>query len=390
MCRFHVTKPLLNAFLIFLIMMMSIVFYSLPASAYETDTAGNAYSSEASVGSESISSDLIWFGNDLTLDGTSIGGDLLAAGNSILVDSADIEGNVRSFSGSMTINSTYVGGNVTIWGQDVQIGQGSAGGGVSILGSDIGFYGTADALRAIGSTVVIDGVIDGDVSISADSVTIGAGTVVTGTLTVRSSNEPVVQDGAQIGQYVYEPDSAVSWASSLSPFSMLASGAGGVMLTALSIIMILVTALLLTLVMRREIDASVVHIREHPVRHAVIGALTVVLMPLSIIVLILILVTIWVAFAIGLVVIVLAMISISFTGAAIGRLVFCKISPYATCILGTLVTCILLTVPYLVTIALMICFLYTAGYFACSTGARIRRNVFAPKDGEAGQAGSAR
>ena len=353
------------------------------ALAYTSDTAGNAYSSESSIGGESIASDLVWAGADLSLDAVSVGGDVLAMGASVRSSGSTVGGDVRVLGSTVSINSTEISGNATILGQDVMIGQGTSSNGAFLMGGSAGFYGTSNALTMTGTTVVIDGVVNGDASVTAQNVTIGPGTVISGKLTVSSGNEPVIQDGAQLGDYEFKPDSTLVGISSASPLVGSLIGITGAMVAVTTVVMLAVTALIMTLLMRREIGLAATMTREHPIRMLVVGLITVFLLPIALIVLVMLVATMWAALCAMVLVAFLTLIALPFAGSALGRLAFRSMNPFLSAVIGTAVVSLLAMLPYIGLPVMMVCSIYTAGYFACSAGQRIRDNVSG--DGGEGQ-----
>ncbi len=359
----------------------------LPASqamAYPTDSAGNAFSSASSIADDQIPSDLIWLGIELDMDSTEVGGDILAAGSTILVSDSTVGGDVRIAGSKVTVNSTAVTGNVTAIAQNMMVGQGTVANGVILMGSNIGFYGTANALDISGSTVVLDGVVDGDVTITAQNVTVGAGTVISGKLTVTSENEPIIQDGAQLGDYEHLADSSI-----FSAFPMMVSiaGAAGLMMVLTMLLMLVVVALLLTLLMRREIGLAATMTREHPVRLVLVGLLTFFLFPIALLMFVMLLATAWAAFAGMALLVLLTIIAIPFTGCAMGRLAFRNMNPFLSAVVGAVIVFVLSMFPFIGFPIMLMCSVYTAGYFVCTAASRVSANISGRSEGQ-GEAGS--
>lgn len=147
--------------------------------------------------------------NNVTVNG-SVGDSLKAAGSTV-----NINGNIGSdlfFAGS-TIN---ISKNVTV--KNDLIG---AGGFVTIDG-DVG-----NNIRFAGQTVEINGVVDGSVYVTADTIKIGENAIIRGTLNYRSAKEAEIASGAQVQDIQFDKikseskSSAKQFAGAFTSFNLL-------------------------------------------------------------------------------------------------------------------------------------------------------------------------
>lgn len=171
--------------------------------------------------SERISDDVYLVGGNVNSAGT-ITGDLIVGGGNVVVSGA-VSGDLMVGGGNVTVLGTVGddlrvgGGTVVLNGRvagDLVVG----GGQVTVAGPGIG----GDVLAGVG-TIRIDAPVAGDVTLgggdiyinapiqgsvkfTGEKLTLGAGAVITGTLTYSSPKEAVIEPGAVVrGETVYTP-----------------------------------------------------------------------------------------------------------------------------------------------------------------------------------------
>jgi hypothetical protein len=127
-----------------------------------------------------VQGDLVLAGGDISVGG-AVGDDLYGAGGEVQLD-AIVSGNARLAGGDVTVGpATVVRGDV------------------KLSGGRLRFEGSTDGgLQATGAQVTIDGVVQGDAEVRAESVEIGPQARVAGRLIVRAAQPPTVADGAVI------------------------------------------------------------------------------------------------------------------------------------------------------------------------------------------------
>ncbi len=171
--------------------------------------------------SERIADDLYMAGGNVTSAG-SVTGDLTAVGGNVLVSGA-VSGDVAAGGGNVTVLGNVGddlragGGTIVLNGRiagDLVVG----GGQVTISGPGVGgdvVWGggmlridapvTGD-LTLGGGEVYINSPIQGSIKFTGEKLTLGAGAVITGTLTYSTPKEAVIEDGAVVnGETVYTP-----------------------------------------------------------------------------------------------------------------------------------------------------------------------------------------
>ncbi len=353
------------------------------AFAVTEDTAGNAISTDNG-GGQSVSSDFVWAGQSLDMSGKTVGGDLLAIGEDVNVTSSEIARNLRAAANNFSVNSTYVGGNVSVAGNSVQVGTGSnVIGGTYLFGNTVGFYGTTNALTIAGSDVTVDGVVNGDATVSGENVTIGPNAVITGHLNIECSGSPSVSPVSQVGSLdVTTSDNGEGYSilQGITGFSL-------VMIPVFFLIGYILLALLISWLMPREVDNGAAEFKNRPVILLLAGLATVLVLPAVAFVLILPIATIPISLSLLFIAGLLSTISMSFAGASIGRLVFKKMNPYGSAVLFTLILAAVSLIPFAGIIVYIFVALYTAGYFVLACGKRIKANKAYRSNGAGPQGG---
>lgn len=144
--------------------------------------------------------DLVWLGASGQISGSRVAGDVLAAGQSVEVSGVTAGGSVRVAGQNVAVKESEVGRNVTVAGMDVTVDAGTSARGVYLAGQNVTFQGTAQSLVIVGDVVTIGGTVNGDVSVSASTVTVAKNAHIGGKLDVSSPSQPQVESGSEIGE----------------------------------------------------------------------------------------------------------------------------------------------------------------------------------------------
>lgn len=172
--------------------------FARPAYAL-ADAAGNEFLAGDAAPAH-VERDLYWAGGYLDLGGAAIGGDLLAVGQSVDVNELDVAGSVRAAAQRVSLTNAQVAGNVTAAGQKVVFGEGSTAAAVYAAAQKVEFAGEATTASLVGQTVRIDGKVDGDLTVDAQTIVLGPNAQITGTLHADVSKEPQVDASAKVGK----------------------------------------------------------------------------------------------------------------------------------------------------------------------------------------------
>ena len=300
--------------------------------------------------------DYIWAGESETISNQDVSNDLLAAGRTIDIEQTDVGGSVRAAGQNVELHHVAVQQNVTLAGETVVVDGGEANG-VWMTGRTARFTGKCSQLNLYGDTVFLEGTVNGDVQIEANSIEIGPGAVVTGTLYVSSSAAPSIPDTAKIGSVeinVNEKSESSESSGFLGSFDIVSM--------LFTIIMTIVVALIAEWLARRHTAGAAAMLRSRTgamVGTGIIGALVA---PVAVILLCCLIVTLPVAAFAALALIGLTCIACGFMGASLFKLFFSKLGRYVVALIGGTIMGILSSLPILGGIIVALAFFYLLGY----------------------------
>jgi cytoskeletal protein CcmA (bactofilin family) len=228
---------------------------------FDEEIDGNAFAAGARVEARSrIDRSAFLTGGNVTVAG-SIGRNLFAAGGDVRLE-GEVEGKVRMAGGKIRVaRGAVIEGSATL-----------AGGSIEVEGA------VGKRLRAFGETIVINGVIGGDVELAGETLRIGPDARISGRVEYRGSKDIVLDPAAVVGGGVTEMQRDRRW---LREFGRGATIAGGI---TVSFGMVLIGALLI-LAMPRFSREAAAKIRQKPWTSAGLGCVMLVGVPFSIIVL---------------------------------------------------------------------------------------------------------
>lgn len=144
-----------------------------------------------------VNGDAVVAGQRVTIEG-QVSGDILAAGelvtiNGAVLDDVRVAGRVVQIDKAISDHLLAAGETVTL------NATASIGNWAWLAGRQVEVFGRiGTALKAAGETIIIAGVINGPVELTADHVQILADAVITGPLRVQSPNPPDIARGATI------------------------------------------------------------------------------------------------------------------------------------------------------------------------------------------------
>ncbi len=185
--------------------MMMAVCMCVPAFAADLDSAGNLFESGDSVSLPDVPFfGGIIVGQNISAEDTDAEGSVMMAGQSVGMNDGEVGESLYIAGNIISVDDTWVSGNIYIAGNNIVL-ENTESNGIYIAGNQITFDGVASALHAAGNKVTVKGTINGDAVIEADVVELDEDLKVTGSLTIKSVNEPVVPDNAPIKDFIYEP-----------------------------------------------------------------------------------------------------------------------------------------------------------------------------------------
>lgn len=169
-----------------------------------TETHKNLYTAGGNVTINSeTKGDLYVGGGVITVDG-AVEQDAVVAGGTVFINSK-IGGDVRVAGGTVTINADIAGDVVAAGGTLILSERAKIGGDLVIAGGTVTVSApVAGTVWATGGQITLDSAVNGAVTIkAARAVTFGSRANIMGSVSVTSEQEPVVRDGAKVGNINY-------------------------------------------------------------------------------------------------------------------------------------------------------------------------------------------
>ena len=333
----------------------------------------------------SSAKDAIVAGGRVIINGP-VSGDILAAGGTVDILER-VSGDVRAIGGQITI-SGLIGGDLIVAGGVVHLLPGaSVSGDVVIVGGQATLDGTISGMaRLYGGTVLINGLMGGDVLIRAgDSVAFGDRAVIGSSVAYTAPQEAVISEKATLGSHVTFTELAIP-ARSLGP-----SGVGAIFAAVAGVIIVaklltaVVTSVALVLVFPRFSRRVISDAFENFWKAAGIGFIVFAATPVALFVLAITIVGMAAAFMLAMVFVFLLFLSALYANVMAGALLAQWITKgkalpasWLWTILGVVVLFALSLIPFVGWLVAFVFLLASLG----TIGQAIYRRVFdaAPED----------
>lgn len=333
--------------------LISLALTALPTTSFAgTDTAGNVLATEVDSNPSGVESDLYWAGQSLNLDDASIGRDIIAAGESLSIRDCTVGGAVRLAARTIDISKTTIDGSVTVAGQHVVLNTGSAANCFYAMGETVALRGSAKSAALAGSTVTIDGIVDGDVEVWADKLILGKNAHITGTVNAHVSEDPERAAGAEVGALKIDR-------TENEDTSTLNDIVGGIVAAALSTCFV---ALLLELAFPRATASAAGMLHQRPTPLWVSGLLGTIAIVPAVLLLIISVAGLSLAGALLCGVIGIALVSSAFAGCVIARMVGHNQNRYAMAAVGGVAAGALTGLPLIGGFISGVAFVFMLGY----------------------------
>lgn len=333
--------------------LISLALTALPTTSFAgTDTAGNVLATEVDSNPSGVESDLYWAGQSLNLDDASIGRDIIAAGESLSIRDCTVGGAVRLAARTIDISKTAIDGSVTVAGQHVVLNTGSAANCFYAMGETVALRGSAKSAALAGSTVTINGIVDGDVEVWADKLILGKNAHITGTVNAHVSEDPERAAGAEVGALKIDR-------TENEDTSTINDVIGGIVAAALSTCFV---ALLLELVFPRATASAAGMLHQRPTPLWVSGLLGTIAIVPAVLLLIISIAGLSLAGTLLCGVIGIALVSTAFAGCAIARMVGHNQNRYAMAAVGGIAAGALTGLPLIGDFVSGAAFVFMLGY----------------------------
>lgn len=334
--------------------LIALALTALPTTSFAgTDTAGNVLATEVDSNPSGVEGDLYWAGQSLNLDDASIGRDIIAAGESLSIRDCTVGGAVRLAARTIDISKTTIDGSVTVAGQHVVLNTGSAANCFYAMGETVALRGSAKSAALAGSTVTIDGTVDGDVEVWADKLILGKNARITGTVNAHVSEDPERAAGAEVGALKIDRTENESAATTVNDII------GGIVAAALSTCFI---ALLLELAFPRATASAAGMLHQRPTPLWVSGLLGTIAIVPAVLLLIISVAGLSLAGALLCGVIGIALVSSAFAGCVIARKVGHNQNRYAMAAVGGIAAGALTGLPLIGDFISGVAFVFMLGY----------------------------
>lgn len=321
-----------------------------------------------------MGNDYLWAGQVLSLDGTTVENDLLAAGQVLEVENSTVGGSVRVAGQTIKLTNVTAQQSVTAAGETVTITDSQANA-VAMAGRTASFSGSCTSLAMYASEVIIDGVVEGDVTVGANKVTVGEHARVTGTLHVSAPQEPVIQNGAEVAGVDFTQEDEDGFTS--EQMSVALSGLVGAIATMLAIVGVigtLVTAVVAEWLFSRHTAAAAELVRTRigaTIGSGIVGALAA---PLAVVLLCVLVVTLPVALCLILALLAMATVASGFASASLAKVAFPKLGRYAGTLALAAIVGVAKALPILGGIVRLAAFMFFLGYVLQSIYLGLRKD----------------
>lgn len=333
--------------------LIALALIALPVASFAgTDTAGNVLATDGDANPSGVKGDLYWAGQALNLDDASIDRDIIAAGDTLSIRDCTVGGAVRLAARTIDIAKTAIDGSVTVAGQHVVLNTGSTANCFYAMGETVALRGSAKSAALAGSTVTIDGTVDGDVEVWADKLILGKNARITGTVNAHVSEDPERAAGAEVGALKIDRTENENT-------STINDTIGGIVAAALSTCFI---ALLLELVFPRATASAAGMLHQRPTPLWVSGLLGAIAIVPAVLLLIISIAGLSLAGALMCAVIGVALVSTAFAGCAIARMVGHNQNRYAMAAVGGVAAGALTGLPLIGDFISGVAFVFMLGY----------------------------
>lgn len=341
---------------------LAITPFARTAHADEKTSDSETIAASGGIDLALMGNDRIWVGTSLSLGNTEVKNDLLIAGQSMQVENSQVGGSVRAAGQTVELTNVTAQENITVAGETVTIADSKANA-VAMAGRTATFSGTCSSLAIYAGSVYIDGTVEGNVNVGADSVTVGKNARILGTLHVDATNDPVIDSHAEVADLDFtqaggseaSPQEAGEAVSRLvSPFKVVLTVAGIVGT-------VIVAVLAEWLFARNTLEASRM-IRTRTGAHIGTGLVGTLVAPVAIILLCVLVITLPVAGCLTLALFSMAVAAGGFASASLFKLAFPKLGRYKCALAGGAIVGVAEALPVLGTLVSIAAYVYLLGY----------------------------
>lgn len=333
-----------------------------PALAF--DSAGNyitqADGKATDVITGTIERDVYAMDYAARLQDAQVGRSFIGFGYEIELMNSTIGDSCRVASQSVSLMNMTVDNNITIATRLLEISGNTTSNAVYAAAQIIDLGGTTNEAALAAQTVTISGTVHGNVVVSAENVTVKSGAVIDGELKVYSGNEPVIEDGATVGNVDYDRIITQDEKEPTLGEKILDFVVDILYWSAVTLIL----GMLITVFASRQVEESAFNLRHRTAVLAITGIGTALLWPVISFLLLFAYVTVPITFMLlGLYALIIS-ISIPFTAVVLARLVLPDLNKWLSALIGTLVLGVLSRLPFVGILVTIVCSVITFGAIA--------------------------
>ncbi|MDD6652080.1 MAG: polymer-forming cytoskeletal protein [Eggerthellales bacterium] len=326
------------------------------------DSAGSVMSFDQTLTNALVKGDLLWVFGSSSMKNCLVQNDLLGGGSNLDLEDSQVSGDLRCAAGRLNLQNAEIGGMASLIGYDVTVGAMTQAKGVYCYSGDsLTYQGTADYVYLYGQSLVIDGVVNGDAVVSAQSITVGPHAVITGTLKVRSGQNVDIPSTASVAAIdtTQENGGTIEQLDALRSFVAPFFQIGGALFT---LVGFAIMAAIANWAFGHKIREANRMWRTMPGKLAVCGIACVVGIPVLIVFCLVLMFTLPVSIALLFLFFLALVVAVPFTGASLGLLIPGKLGSYQKAILGSVVLSLLSQIPYVNIVLWVLCLAYLTGY----------------------------
>ena len=317
-------------------------------------------------------------GKEVEMKDAEAVGSVYMAGETVNIEDSIIDESLFVAGNSVEVKDTGIMGNVFAAGKSIKFSDKVHTNSVYAIGESVSFEGETSCLNLAGTTVIVDGKIDGDVNIDAQNVEISDDTVITGELIVNSSAEPEIPDDAEIGKFTYNKtteneDSESSLSFGAKFLKKITSGIYWIVAMA-------AFGMLLCWLFDRHLETAANYIRNRTAPTIVSGILAWMCIPLAAILLCCSYILAPIAGMLSLAYVLLLCAGLAFAGASISRIVFPKMNVFLAALIGIAALEVIRMIPVIGFLVGAAADMYLLGYVVQSLWLNRKRKVTTPSE----------
>lgn len=330
----------------------------------DTDSAGTLFTFDTPLEEVRVGSDLYWAGDRLALTRSKVGNDVMALARDMSMERVNIGGDIRLAAQNAHLDTVVAQGNVDLLAFDVTIGKGSAAQGYYCGGGHISYEGASKRFIAYGQSIYFNGIVDGDVTLSAQEIVIGEHARVTGTLDIRSGQSVetlIIPESAWIAHLdttMNHPntiDQITELRAHIAPYFQMGS-----MLFA--VVSFIIMGLAFLWGFGHKMTEANRLVRRYPLAMLVLGCIAIMLMLVLILLGPLLVFTIPLSVVALFALLICIICCVPFTGASLALIFHKRFHPALCTVVGSGLGAALLFVPYLNQAIVVASLIYFVGY----------------------------